>query len=494
MEILLNIWGFFVENILKQPAYFIGLMVFIGYVLLKKRWYETLSGCIKAVVGYFILIVGSSGLVNTCRPIIVALKDKFNLNAVVIDPYFSQIAVDSGLMPEFGRTFSQVMALLLIAFVFNIILVIFRKQTKVRSLFTTGHVQVQQAALAFWIVLFCFPKLGDTQILIIMGLLLGTYWAVGSNLTVKATQELTEGGGFCIAHQQMFAVPLTCWISKKVGKNSKKIEDLELPGWTSIFNENMVVTSLIMFIFFGGIISVLGKDFLVANDYLKEGSSFIFYIITTSLHFAVYLSILQLGVRLFVTELTQSFVGISTNLLPGVVPGIDVPAIFCFGSPNAITVGFISAAIGQFIAILVLLLLKNPILIVAGFVPMFFGDGTLGVYANNKGGLKAAIIVPMITGMIAVFGSAMFVGVIGLAKYGGYMGMFDWVTVWPMFTLIMKYGGIIGVGIIVVGLLIIPQIQYLLDKEGYFLITDDYEAYMTNKENSLEYEGEEKLC
>lgn len=479
MEFLLNMWAFFANNILKQPAYFIGLMVLIGYILLKKKWYETLSGCIKAIVGYFILSVGSAGLVNTCRPIIVALKDKFNLNAVVIDPYFSQSAVDAGLKPEFGRSFSQVMVLLLIAFVFNILLVVFRKQTKIRSLFTTGHVQVQQAALAFWVVLFCFPKLGDTQILIVMGLLLGTYWAVGSNLTVKATQELTEGGGFCIAHQQMFAVPLTCWFSKKIGKNSKKIEDLELPGWTSIFNENMVVTSLIMLIFFGGIITVLGEDFLVAKKYLEVNQSFIFYILTTALHFAVYLSILQLGVRLFVTELTQSFVGISTKLLPGAVPGIDVPAVFCFGSPNAITIGFISAAIGQFVAILVLLLFKNPILIVAGFVPMFFGDGTLGVYANNKGGLKAAIIVPMITGMIAVFGSAAFAGFIGLAKYGGYMGMFDWVTVWPIFTLLMKYAGFIGVGIIVIGLLLIPQIQYAREKENYFLITDDYEAYQT---------------
>lgn len=477
MKVLFDIWTFFADNILKQPAYFIGLMVLIGYILLKKKWYETLSGCIKAIVGYFILSVGSSGLVNNCRPIIVALKTKFNLNAVVIDPYFSQSAVDAGLKPEFGRTFSQVMILLLIAFVFNILLVVFRKQTKIRSLFTTGHVQVQQAALAFWIVLFCFPQLGDSQILIVMGLLLGTYWAVGSNLTVKATQELTEGGGFCIAHQQMFAVPLACWFSKKIGKKSKKLEELELPGWTSLFNENMVVTSMIMLIFFGAIIGVLGKDFLVANKYLGANQSFIFYIITISLHFAVYLSILQLGVRLFVTELTQSFVGISTKLLPGAVPGIDVPAIFCFGSPNAITIGFISGAIGQFIAILVLLLFKSPILIVAGFVPMFFGDGTLGVYANNKGGLKAAIIVPMITGMIAVFGSAMFVGFIGLAKYGGYMGMFDWVTVWPIFTILMKYTGFIGVAIIVITLLLIPQIQYARDKENYFLITDNYETY-----------------
>lgn len=481
MDFLLSVWTFFATNILQKPAFFIGLLVFVGYTLLNKKWYETMSGCIKAIVGYFILTVGSGGLVSNSRPILVALKTKFNLNAVIIDPYFGQSAISEGLGPEFGRTFSQVMMLLLIAFVFNIILVAFRKQTKIRSVFTTGHIQVQQAALAFWIILFCFPSLGDTQILIIMGLLLGTYWAVGSNLTIKATQELTEGGGFCIAHQQMFAIPFTYWLSDKIGKKSKRLEDLQLPGWMSIFNENIVVTSLIMLVFFGSIILVLGKDFLIANSIMGAKDSFIFYIVTVSLNFAVYLAILQLGVRLFVSELTQSFTGISTKLLPGAVPGIDVPAVYGFGSPNAITIGFVSAAIGQFIAILGLIVFKSPILIVAGFVPMFFGDGTLGVYANNRGGMKAAILVPMISGIIAVLGSALFVGYIGLAKYGGFMGLFDWVTVWPVFTVLMKYLGYVGVVIIVLGLLAIPQIQYARDKENYFLITDDYAEYARKK-------------
>ena len=39
-----------------------------------------------------------------------------------------------------------------------------------RAVFTTGHVQMQQASTAFWLILFCFPTLGDTPILILMGL------------------------------------------------------------------------------------------------------------------------------------------------------------------------------------------------------------------------------------------------------------------------------------------------------------------------------------
>ncbi len=477
MEIFMKIWSYFASNILQQPAFFIGFLVLLGYSLLKKPLHEVITGFIKATVGVLILTVGSSGLINQCRPILTALKTKLNFNAVVMDPYFGQSAINAGLA-DLGRSFSQVMYLLLIAFAFNILLVALRRITKIRSLFTTGHIQVQQSALAFWIVLYCFPQLGDTGILIIMGLLLGLYWAVGSNLTVDICQEMTDGGGFCIAHQQMFGIKLTEWLAPKIGgKNPKKLEDIELPGWTSMFNDNVVSTSIIMLLFFGTIILVIGKDFLIEAGLMGAKESYLFYILKFAFNFAVYLKILQTGVNMFVAELTQSFQGISTKLLPGAIPGVDVPAIFAFGPENAIPVGFIASAIGQLIGIVTLVLFKSPVLVIAGFVPMFFGDGTLAVFANHKGGAKAAIIIPMISGLIVAFGTAAFAGTLGLAQYGGFNSLFDWVTVWQGFAFIMKYAGYFGVAIVAIILIAIPQVQYARNKDTYFLITDDYEEY-----------------
>ena len=50
--------------------------------------------------------------------------------------------------------------------------------------------------------------------IVLVGLLCGTYWSVFSNLTVEATQELTEGSGFAIGHQQMLGV----WFAYRFGK------------------------------------------------------------------------------------------------------------------------------------------------------------------------------------------------------------------------------------------------------------------------------------
>ena len=494
MQVLSSIWEFFANNILKNAPHMIGFIVLLGYLLKGEKWYTTLGGTLKAVIGMLILNVGSGGLVSNFRPILVGLKDRFNLDATVIDPYFGQNAVTDGVMEVFGKAFDSVMILLLIAFIVNILLVRFNKYTKCRTLFTTGHVQVQQASTAYWLIMFAMPALlkNDTLMLVVMAVVLGAYWAVGSNLTVKPMQELTDGAGFAIAHQQMFGIRLGYWAAdkffgkdggKKKDKEIKKVGEMELPGFFQIFNENMVCTAILMTVFFGIIMSIIGKDFFVNAGNLKETDSFLMFVFDKCLNFAVYLAILQLGVRTFVSELTVSFQGISEKLLPSSIPGVDCAVCYGFGDANAVTFGFLAGLAGQLVAIVALILMKSPVLIICGFVPVFFDNATIGLVANEKGGLKACLVLPFISGLIQVFGSALIAGWVGMAAYGGYLGMFDWATVWPVMTVLMKYLSWAGVIICVVGLLALPQIEYLKDKKGYFLITEDYEAYKEYKQS-----------
>lgn len=484
------VWNFFSTYILRQAPWMIGFITMIGYILMRKKWYDVLSGTLKAIIGMLILNVGSGGLTSNFRPILAGLKDRFNLTAAVIDPYYGQNAVTAGVEETFGAAFSQAVTLLLIAFIVNILLVRFNKITKCRSLFTTGHVQFQQAATAYWLILFALPGLWQDGVktvpmMIVMSIILGAYWAVGSNLTVKPMQELTDGAGFAIAHQQMFGIRLGYILADKLfgtnggkrKKEIKKIGELEMPGFFSIFNENMVCTAILMTVFFGIIMIIIGKPFFVDQGKLKEADSFVMYILNTTLNFAVYLAILQLGVRTFVTELTASFQGIADKLLPASVPGVDCAVCYGFGDANAVTFGFLAGLAGQLVAIITLVVMKSPVLIICGFVPVFFDNATIGLVANEKGGLKACLVIPFFSGLIQVFGSAFIAGWVGMAQYGGYLGMFDWATVWPLFTVIMKYLGYIGVGVVAVLLLALPQIEYRKDPKAYFLITEDYEAY-----------------
>jgi len=437
MNFLMAIGTWFGQNILTKPEFFVGLLVFVGYLFLGKKIYEAVGGFIKATVGYMILNVGAGGLVTTFRPILAALKTKFQLNAAVIDPYFGLQAVDEAIKgmieqdPSKASLAASVMMALLIGFIVNIVLVLFRKITKVRTLFITGHIMQQQASTASWMIFFLFPQFRNIWGIVLIGLFSGIYWAVGSNLSVEPTQRLTENAGFAIGHQQMFAIWAADKLAPKIGNPKKRLDDLKLPKWLTMLHDDIIATGLII--------------------------------------------ILKTGVRMFVSELTLSFQGISNKILPGSLPAVDCAASYGFGSPSAVLFGFLVGTIAQFISIAGLLIFKSPVFIITGFVPVFFDNATIAVYADKRGGARAALILSALSGVLQVLCGAVAVALFQLK--GGWHGNIDQSTVWLAQGFVMKYLGVIGYVLVIAAMLLIPQIQYMKsrNKEQYFEGTVDLE-------------------
>jgi ascorbate PTS system EIIC component len=468
MQILLSGFLGFINKFLGQAPLLLGVVVFIGYLLLKKKWYQALAGFIKTYVGFKILQVGTGGLVKTFKPIIESLSTRYNIEAFVIDPYFGQTSATEFL--DTVNSLAFVGYVMMIAFALNILLVAFRKITKVRTLFITGHIMYQQSAVLLWAMYWVIQGTGGDPVspglLVVVGLLMGTYWSVMSNLIIEPTQEVTDGAGFTIGHQQMFGSWVATKVASKIGNKEHDVNKVKTPGFLSILNDNVVANALIMTLFVGIIMVVLGEQ---TFDYNRDKYFFGTYVWETCAYFAVYITILQTGVRMFVSELTTSFEGISNKLLKGSIPAVDCAVVFGF-SPLAPTYGFIFGFFGQLLAIGILILLKSPILIIAGFICLFFDNGTLAVFANKFGGRRAAAIIPFCAGLIQVFGSALVLSFLqGPAEIIGWMGMFDWATLFAGITILSKFGGIIVPIVITVLLLIIPQLQYRRsDKEKYF--------------------------
>lgn len=477
MDGLLNVlnggWELVFNNILSRPAIFIGLIVLVGYILLKRKWYEVFAGFVKAIVGYMILQVGAKSLVGAVTPILTGISKRFSLDAVVIDPNFGYVAANSAL-ESIGMTTSFAMMTLLVAFIWNILLLLFRNLTKVRTLFTTGHIMVKQAAVATWIIYFLIPDFRNMAGIVVTGLLIGTYWAVFSNLTVEATQDLTEGAGFAVGHQQMLGVWFAHRFSGRIGDKEKSVDNMKLSGAFSIFDDYVVSTTTLMLLFFGVLLVIIGPDILKELDAgnFPKGLSFPVYILEKCASFAVNLVILKTGVRMFVSEMVESFNGISGSILKGCLPAVDCAATYAFGSSNAVTMGFLFGAIGQIIAIAGLLIFKSPLMIIPGFVPLFYDNATIGLYANHKGGFKALVVMCIGSGLLQVFGSAAAIGLFGMSSFGGYVGNLDWATLWPAMGLVIKYLAVPGVFLCMIGMLLIPQFQYRRNKETYFSLNE----------------------
>lgn len=473
MDFILSIFLGFIDKFLGQPPLMLGIVAFVGYMLLGRKWYDALAGFIKTYVGFKILQVGTGGLVGTFKPIIEALSSRYGIEAMVIDPYFGQTSATEYLNSVNSLAF--VGYVMMIAFAFNILLVAFRKITKIRTLFITGHIMYQQSAVLLWALYFVIEGAGGNSaspfLIIVTGFLMGTYWSVMSNLIIEATQEVTDGAGFTIGHQQMFGAWIAWKLAGKLGNKEHDVNKIESnKGFLSILNDNVVANALIMTLFVGILMIILGKD---TFTYADNKYYFATYIWETCAYFAVYITILLTGVRMFVAELTESFQGISDKLLSGSVPAVDCAVVFGF-SPNAVSYGFIFGFFGQIIAIFALVAMGSPILIIAGFICLFFDNGTLAVFANKAGGRRAAMIIPFIAGLIQVFGSALALSVlVGPEQIIGWMGMFDWATLFMGITLGADALGIIVPIIMIPLLLIIPQLQYRRHKETYFTTMRD---------------------
>ncbi|MFV0256619.1 PTS ascorbate transporter subunit IIC [Candidatus Liberibacter solanacearum] len=419
MSFIENFFSFFHHQILTKPSFMLGIIVMLGNILLRKKIIFIISSTIQTIVGFLLLRVGADILVNKSKAIITKISIIHHIDGLIIDPYVFMFSC----MESLGEKYSFVGYTVLIAFMLNILMVILRRLTGIRTIILNGEVMFQQAGLIF--IFFHIALQTDIwQSVAYSSCLLALYWGITSNILYQPTQEITNNAGFSIGHQQQVASWLAYKIAPYLGNKSENINSLKLSKWLLLFNNYIIATGIVMTLFWGVALLSLGTDVI---QEMAGKTHWTLYILETGMLFSVGIFIIMQGVSMFVKELTISFKGISQSLIPGAILAIDCSAIYGF-APNALIWGFLWGAIGQISAIFMMIFFRFSLLIIPGFIPMFFSNATIGIFANHYGGWRAASIICFSMGIIEVLGS---VWALKLAKTDSWMGMADWSLLAP---------------------------------------------------------------
>ncbi|AKJ20951.1 PTS ascorbate transporter subunit IIC [Mycoplasmopsis synoviae] len=466
---------FFVDNVLignfmGSVTILIGTVVFAGYLILGRSFTDSFSGMLKAMIGVIMLKIGAGTLIGLARPIFSAIS-KLGTSVVPLDPYFVWNDSAAWLKNLNAGYEAWIAYAMLLGFFVNIVMVMLRKYTNTHSIMLTGHVMFQQSAVVVPIVYFLLfytqgLEVNSGQIfgiIIISSLLLGLYWSVGSSATIKGSDAITGNAGFCVGHQQMLGLSIAYGIGRFFGRKEDSAETKKISNKIKIFEDNIFTQTILIFILFLVLILIAQFSSLPSNDpntvntirfvnsdgainpvysqWNVDAKFWVINILLGSMKIVASILVLQAGVRMFVTELQQSFQGISEKLVSGSVVAVDVAATYGF-SMNSVTYGFASGTIAQFVAVGILIGISkgtngNFPIVIPLFITLFFNSGSIGVFANASGGYKASIIVPAIFGFLEIFIIAF--GIFALKSHAvainsadslpfrtGFLGMFDW--------------------------------------------------------------------
>ena len=377
-----------VFDLLSSAPILVGIIALTGLILQRESVDKVISGTLKTIVGFLVFGVGSGAAVTALNSFQTLFAKGFGLKGVLPE------AVTALAQQQFGTTVSLVM---LIGFIANLLVA---KLTPLKYIFLTGQHNLYLAALLT--IMFKALGMNNTLIIIVGGLLLGFFAALFPAIAQPYMRKVTGDDDIAMGHYVTVGYAISGWIGSKVGDPKDSTENLKLPKWLTMFKDYVVGVSITMVFFFYIAAIAAGK---ASTEELSGGVSWLVFPLFQGLQFSAALYVIITGVRLFLGEIVQAFVGISEKLIPNAKPALDCPVVFSF-APTATVIGFLAAYAGGLIT-MVIMGMFSTIVIIPVAVPYFFIGATAGVFGNATGGWKGCIAGSFVVGILIAVGPAL---------------------------------------------------------------------------------------
>ena len=389
--------SFIINDVLGTPAILVGLFSLFGLVLQKKSFSDTISGTLKTIMGFLILIAGAGVIATTLTSFSILFVHSFNIQGVVPN----NDVVSAIAQKNFGTSTAMIMIL---GMLFNIL---FARITPLKYIFLTGHHTLYMAAMLA--VILTTGGLSGFTLVLVGSVILGALMVISPAILQPFTRKITNSDDFALGHFGSTGYLCAALVGKLVGKGSRSTEEFKVPKHLKFLHDSSIAIALTMTILFVILVLVAGKTF--TETQVSGGQNYIIFAIIQAITFAAGVYIILAGVRMVIAEIVPAFKGIADKVVKDAKPALDCPTVFPF-APNAVIIGFLSSFCAGLICMFFFPMLGLSI-IVPGLVPHFFCGATAGVYGNATGGRRGAIVGAFVNGLIISFLPAILLSVLG---------------------------------------------------------------------------------
>lgn len=441
----------FLQNILSEPAFLMGLIAFVGLVALRTPSHKVLTGTLGPILGYLMLAAGATVIQQNLAPLATLIDQGFGITGVVPN----NEAVTSVAQKILGV---ETMSILIVGLVLNIL---FARFTRFKYIFLTGHHSFFMACLLSAVLGAIGFK--GMALVAVGGFILGAWSAISPAIGQKYTLKVTDGDEIAMGHFGSLGYYLSAWIGSKVGKNSPSTEELHISEKWSFLRNTTISTGLVMVVFYLiAVVACLINNPKTVTELAAGKNPFIFAIVG-GLTFAVGVAIVYAGVRMILADLIPAFQGIAMKLIPNAVPAVDCAVFFPY-APTAVILGFAFSFLGGLLGMLVLGAIGG-VLIVPGMVPHFFCGATAGIFGNATGGRRGAILGSFVNGLFLAFLPATLLPVLGKLGFANTtFGDFDFGVFGILLGNVGNSIGQIGVYLIVAVLVVVLLLPSVITK------------------------------
>ncbi len=451
----MSVINFLINEVFVQAPVFLGFIALIGLLLQKRSGADVLEGTIKVVVGIVVLNAGIGVFLGSLLPLTTLLNSSFGVIGVLPDCFGPfGVAMQTMAIP--------ISLAFVLAFVLHLLLVRILPWPNFKNVFLTGHIMLFNTSISA-VVLNTTLGLEGTWLIICTAVLTALFWTLMPAIARPFTKFLSKDQ-YTLGHLQTMDLPIGALAGKMV--KSKRSDEIELPGFLSIFTDYTVILATLMPIVYILIGIVAGSENVSS---LSGGTNWVIWLILQGFGFAAGVAIVLFGVRMFLAAMIPAFEGIAKTLLPGSQPALDSPLFFTY-SPTGVILGFLSCFVAMVIFTLVQVLIQSPIIIFPGPIFFFFDGALAGVFGDRYGGWKGSIIAGALIGIVVNF-AALLTYPLQATFFTGTGLMFggaDYILWAPLYWLLALVGGnkvagfgTYGVISIVVGLLVLVGVLIL---------------------------------